>query len=335
MDTITSYLFYRGGDDEPVRLSANRRIAFEGSKVYGQGFIFDDHDPGSTPLAEMRRLVVENPANGERIFPYISGEEVNSRPVPVTDRYVIDFRNMTLEEAGCWPDLLAIVEEKVKPYRLLQKRQARRDRWWIHGEHRPGLYQALEPLKQVLVNSKVSQWLTLVLIPTGFVYSHNLNVFALDDFGSFCTLQSRVHEIWVRHTSSTLEDRLGYRPTDCFETFPFPEGWQSRSALEDKGRTYYEFRAEVMIRKDQGSTQTYNRFHNPDENDPDIVRLRQLHSIMDRAVLDAYGWGDIPTDCGFLLDYEIDEEGGRRKKPYRYRWPDDVRDGRRRLASSS
>ena len=48
---------------------------------------------------------------------------------------------------------------------------------------------------------------------------------------------------------------------------------------------------------------------------------------MDRAVLDAYAWSDIPTDCEFLLDYEIDEEEwGNIKKPYRYRWPDEVRD---------
>ena len=48
---------------------------------------------------------------------------------------------------------------------------------------------------------------------------------------------------------------------------------------------------------------------------------------MDRAVLDAYGWTDIPTDCEFLLDYEIDEATwGRKKKPYRYRWPDPIRD---------
>jgi len=47
---------------------------------------------------------------------------------------------------------------------------------------------------------------------------------------------------------------------------------------------------------------------------------------MDRAVLEAYDWDDIPTDCEFLLDYEIDEESwsARRKKPWRYRWPDDV-----------
>ena len=48
---------------------------------------------------------------------------------------------------------------------------------------------------------------------------------------------------------------------------------------------------------------------------------------MDRAVLDAYGWTDITTDCEFLLDYEIEEEEwGDKKKPWRYRWPDEVRD---------
>ena len=46
---------------------------------------------------------------------------------------------------------------------------------------------------------------------------------------------------------------------------------------------------------------------------------------MDRAVLDAYGWQDIQPACEFLLDYEIDDqERGDRKKPWRYRWPDEV-----------
>ena len=48
---------------------------------------------------------------------------------------------------------------------------------------------------------------------------------------------------------------------------------------------------------------------------------------MDRAVLGAYGWTDVPTDCKFILDYEDEEEeSNRRKKPWRYRWPDNVRD---------
>src|SRR5436190_1496579 len=52
---------------------------------------------------------------------------------------------------------------------------------------------------------------------------------------------------------------------------------------------------------------------------------------MDRAVLDAYGWTDLRPTCEFLLDYEDEEDdeegsGRRRKKPWRYRWPDDFRD---------
>ena len=54
---------------------------------------------------------------------------------------------------------------------------------------------------------------------------------------------------------------------------------------------------------------------------------------MDRAVLEAYGWPDLipQCQCEFLLDYEDEDDGAeetgrRRKKPWRFRWPDLVRD---------
>jgi hypothetical protein len=49
---------------------------------------------------------------------------------------------------------------------------------------------------------------------------------------------------------------------------------------------------------------------------------------MDRAVLDAYGWSDIRPTCEFELEWQEDESGNgrRRKKPWRYRWPEPVRD---------
>ena len=143
---------------------------------------------------------------------------------------------------------------------------------------------------------------------------------------AFCTLQSRLHELWARFFGSSLEDRLTYTPSDCFETFPFLRDWEDDASFEIAGQDY-EFRAGLMIRKGEGLTKVYNRFHDPHENAPEIVTLRSLHAAMDRAVLDAYGWCDIPTDCEFLLDYEIgEEEWGTKKKPYRFRWPDEVRD---------
>jgi hypothetical protein len=122
-------------------------------------------------------------------------------------------------------------------------------------------------------------------------------------------------------------DLLRYTSSDCAENFPFPTKWLADTTLVASGKAYYEFRAALMIRNNEGLTTTYNRFHDPDEHDKEIAKLRELHAAMDRAVLDACGWSDISTDCKFLLDYEIDEEDwGDKKKPYRYRWPDEVRD---------
>jgi hypothetical protein len=162
------------------------------------------------------------------------------------------------------------------------------------------------------------------------IYNNKLNVMPFSNYSPFAILQSRIHEIWARAFSSTLKDDLAYAPSDCFETFPFPENFETNPVLEAEGKSYYEFRADLMVRNDEGLTKTYNRFHDPNERSPDIVKLRELHIAMDRAVLDAYGWTDLRPTCEFLLDYEEDEDeegGGRsRKKPWRYRWPDDFRD---------
>ena len=179
----------------------------------------------------------------------------------------------------------------------------------------------------MLAISRVGQQAALAFLPTSMVYAESTIVFPFSDYAAFCILQSRPHETWARFFASSLEDRLRYTPSDCFETFPFPDAWEKRADLEAAGKTCYEFRADLMVRRNEGSTQTYNRFHDPNENTPDVVTLRSLHAAMDRAVLDAYGWCDISTDSEFLLDYAVDEdEPGSRKKPYRYRWPDTVRD---------
>ncbi len=161
------------------------------------------------------------------------------------------------------------------------------------------------------------------------VYSEQTIVFADEMSSLFSLLQSRPHELWARFFASSMKDDMRYTPSDCFEAFPFPPNFEADPTLESAGRAYYDFRAALMIRNNEGLTRTYNRFHDPDERSPDILKLHELHAAMDRAVLDAYGWTDLKPTCEFLLDYEEDEDesgGRRRKKPWRYRWPDDFRD---------
>jgi hypothetical protein len=56
-----------------------------------------------------------------------------------------------------------------------------------------------------------------------------------------------------------------------------------------------------------GLTPLGNRLNDPDDRSPEIIRLRELHAAMDKAVLDAYGWSDIVPAYEFSGDYENDD----------------------------
>ena len=365
VENITAFLFHRGGHRDPARLRANEKQSFIGSYVLGMGFTFDDTDKKgvATPLAEMRRLIQESPQNQEVIFPYIGGEEVNTSPIHEHHRYVINFHNwphrrknlgavwqeadvetrrtwlrdgtVPLDYPGPvaedWPELLDIVEERVKPARAHLTTNAigrkRAHFWWRYGSAASELYASIDGLDRVLLIPQTSNVQALAFAPADQVFGHTLIVLTLAAYADFCALQSRFHQIWSAFLGPTMKDDLRYTPSDCFETFPFPRAWRTNPTLEAAGKTYYDYRAALMVKNNEGLTKTYNRFHDPNETSPEIAKLRDLHTAMDQAVLAAYGWQDIPTDCEFLLDYPIDEaEWGKKKKPYRYRWPDETRD---------
>ena len=330
VQNISAHLFHRGGHESPHRLDSNSGLSFTGFKIYAQGLLFDDTDTTGvcSSLGRMRRLL-EDPKNHEVIFPYIGGREINSSPTQDYHRYVIDFGELERGEAKQWTEVFEVCREKVVPERAGKSAALDGYPFWRFWRTRPELRAAIEGLERVLVtNCGATPRLAFAFQPASRRFSHALAVFPLDSYSAFSALQCRPHEIWARFFGSSMKDDLRYTPSDVFETFPFPVGWTNREDFEEVGEAYYSFRADVMVRNDEGLTNTYNRFHHPNERDPEIIRLRELHTEMDRAVLAAYGWTDIPTDCDFLLDYEIDEENWnpRKKKPWRYRWPDEVHD---------
>lgn len=333
VEQITAFLFHAGGHESPAVLAANAGKSFIGSYVLGMGFTFDDDNPDATPLAEMKRLIAKDPRNRECIFPYMGGEELNDRATHTHRRYVINFGEMNEAEARRWPDLMAIVEEKVKPERAVlgdnPDARRRKENWWLWGRYTPALFDAIRGMDRVVVIARVSQCAGFAFLPNGTVYSEQLVVSASDSFTFFAALQSRPHELWARFFGSSMKDDLRYTPSDCFETFPFPYDWEANGTLESAGHAYYEHRAALMVENDEGLTRTYNRFHDENEASPGIVRLRALHAEMDRTVLEAYGWTDIATACEFFPEFEEeadDDEAPRRRRKTRYRWPDAVRD---------
>src|SRR5207247_3493716 len=139
------------------------------------------------------------------------------------------------------------------------------------GRRNQGGTEAVRSLDRVLVISRVSQTAAFTFLPPGIVCSEQVVTFAFATDWAFGLLQSRVHEAWARFFGSSMKDDLRYTPSDCFETFPLPEGFDTDPALEDVGKRYYDFRAALMVKNKEGLTKTYNRFHDPDESDADIV----------------------------------------------------------------
>ncbi len=324
---ISAYLVEGALDASPARLAANAGKAFVGMYLLGLGFTFDDdavaRNKPASPVAEIHRLIAKDPRNAERIFPYLGGEEVNTSPTHAHHRWCIDFNDFPLrrevmdkawvdmneaERVACrrsgivpadypdpvaadWPDLLELVERLVKPDRDPQKRDALRHRWWQYAEKRPGLRAAVAGLERVIVTPRVSQYPNFVILPVGRMFNEKTVLITDDRVACFGVMQSRTSEVWIRFFTSTLEDRLNYAPSDCFENFPLPP--LDASALDDAAEAYHTHRAALMVARNAGLTRTYNRFHTPSDRAPDIQRLRELHHALDLAVLKTYGWDDL------------------------------------------
>jgi len=303
---ITPFLTSAGAAwGKPYTLIANIGKSFKGSDVSGMGFIMEPE--------EAYYLIEKDPRSQDVLFPYLNGDDLNSRPDQSPSRWVINFHDWPLEQAEIYSDCIKIVHEKVKPERSKNNRKIYRDRWWQYAERRVALYAKIAEMKLVLVCPIVTKYLSFCLVPAKQVFTNKLCVFPFDRERYLALLNSNLHDIWAREFSATLETRLQYANTDSFETFPFPNNLHG---LDDIGKCYHKHRQSIMLTRQEGLTKTYNRFHDPHEMAGDIVHLRELHKEMDEAVAHAYGWNDLELGHGFHetkqgLRYTISEEARR------------------------
>lgn len=278
-------------DGLPARLIENSGVTFEGCKVLGMGFVLD-------PEEAVEWLEVD-PANGEVLFPYMNGEDLNSRPDASPTRWVIDFNQRTEAQASKYALPFHRVTTAVKPVRLQNNRKARRDRWWQFAEVAGGLRRAIAGLDEVLVIARVSNTIMPLRVSARRVFSDALVVFATDSFANQSVLSSSLHQLWAITYGSTMRADVRYTPSDVFGTLPRPEPTEALTGL---GRILDTDRREIMLRRQLGLTKLYNLINDPeisDSADPDIARIRRIHVELDEAIISAYGWDDLPLDHGF------------------------------------
>lgn len=246
-----------------------------------------------------------------------------------SNTWIIDFNQMSEDEAKQYEQPYAYVLENVKPERMQNRRARTAQNWWLHGENRPGMRQAMKNLSRYIAvpftsKHRVFVWMDLEILP-----SNLLVAIARDDDYFFGVLHSKIHEVWSLRMGTSLGPTPRYTPNTTFETFPFPfvpgkedvtdaryqaiaaaakQLHEERSAwLNPHPPTPAPLRREGEM-KDRTLTNLYNALNVFRGKETMSVkaaagdfapRLDTLHTALDAAVCAAYGW-----DVSILQDEE-------------------------------
>lgn len=290
VDFISTYFDDQMTNGNPFTLAANAEKSFQGSIVLGKGFVLEP--------AEAEALIARNPKNRDVLFPYLNGEDLNSRSDQSPSRWVINFFDWPLNRdtapegytgpvAADYPDCLEIVERLVKPERTridehgkFALRSPLPQRWWHYADKRPALYRTIAPFERVMYIARVSRFLLVSTYATNLVLSEQVIAITQDDYCSLAILVSIFHDFWSWKNSSTMRSAgIRYSPSEAFETFPFPPSFEPnrdlggsvspcdsslRDQLESLGTRLDSDRREIMLKLDIGLTKLYNLYHDPE-----------------------------------------------------------------------
>lgn len=267
----------------PRVLAKNTSSVFQGSNVVGSGFILGQDEVAS--------LISSDPGVRDVIRPFLTGQDLNTRPDQSPSRWIIDFGDRGIEAAAGFSAPFQIVRTRVKPQRekLPDYKKRVRENWWKFEHQAKSLYRSIDGMRCVLAMAIVSRTVMPAIVATGKVFSHKVVVFASSDPALMAFLSSGVHYWWTARHTSTMKTDINYSPSDVFETLPLPTLTRDMRLL---GRRLDVYRRRVMMARRSGLTKTYNLVFDPACVDEDIEELRRIHREIDEATIRAYGWED-------------------------------------------
>jgi hypothetical protein len=274
------------------RLTRSHEV-FQGTNFYGEGFIVN--------VDIFNEVKIKSPKELEVFKKLVNGSDLNSTIDDIPTRYIVDFKDFTMEKAKEYVTAFKIVESKVKPFRLnldSKKYPKAVKEWWKFWNPRQELYAACEKVCDVVALSAVSTFMTPIVVETGPVFSSAVVVWPYQDRALFALLSSWHHRSWSQWWGSGMQERFRYVTSDCYETFPFPK---RNEKLNDLGEKLDLMQKKLKIKRQIGMTNLYKLFHNPLIVEKEINELRYLHKDIDRELHSLYGFD---FEMG---DYEFSE----------------------------
>lgn len=280
-------------DAASIPLKANVGISFRGVIPRGSGFIIAQE--------EATRLVTLDSGNAKQIRPWVTVADLMSQR---RELFVIDFEEMSEQQAASYPMLFDIVRDRVRPDRQGKNELSARTRWWTFWRSRPELRAAVAGLESVALTPYVSKHHPFVLFAAKTLPDDGVVTIASSDLTLLGVLSSALHQKWALSAGSVLEDRPRYNNTTCFDAFPFPDPPAVQREVIAEIAEGLEAHRKAALARDELVTMTgmYNvveKLRSGEALTPKERKihelaacgvLRDLHDELDAAVAEAYGW---------------------------------------------
>lgn len=272
-------------------------------------------------LTKEAKVLLKN--NEDVLYPYLTGDEMISNFISQPSRFVIDFTGKNIIEASAHKELFKIVEKKVLPKRKEEaEREAEQNRdllsknpsarvaksyqqyysfWWQLIGKREDMLEYFKKVNRYIVCSEVSLRPIFEFLSTEIRPNATLNVFMFNDNYSFGIIQSNIHWIWCINKCSTLGGTYRYTFDSVWDTFPWPQS-PTESQIKkvaEAAKILREERTKTMQQNKMSLRDLYRLLEQPGKNP-----IKDLHTVLDKAVLEAYGFTtkdkSITTD--FILE---------------------------------
>ncbi|MDH6098444.1 class I SAM-dependent DNA methyltransferase, partial [Anabaenopsis sp. FSS-46] len=262
---------------QAVRLKANLNKCFQGVIPNGKGFLVTEE--------KVKEWIKANGKNQEVLKLFSMGANLAQNPHGKPERWIIDFNDMSIEDASEYQLPFEHIKINVKPERDNNRRDVTRLNWWKYGEKRPAMRKAISSLSYYFAVPEVSKWAIFIPCPFEWLPGNKTKVVVSDDFYILGILTSNIHRTWMHAQKSTLKADIAYTHNTCFETFPFPQTATGEIVEKIRAKTVelHEYRTQQMDSKNWGITTLYNKFYNEPSS-----KLSKLHQQLDKLVIEAY-----------------------------------------------
>ena len=292
--------FRIGGSTTGVSsLRANENLSFMGVTLVGKAFRIE--------AAEIAKLDINMAAVENVLRPHLIGKELTQS---CSNGFVIDFFGVSEQDArDRYPALYQRLLSEVRPFRQQNERESYREKWWIFGEPRQAMRQALRGLHRFIITPETAKHRFFTFAPKELLPDHSLFAIALDDAQALGILNSRVHVAWSLNAGS----RLGvgndprWRNERCFLPFAFPAGASFKvreigEALDAHRKARQKEHPELTLTGMYNVLEKLRKGEELTDKDKAIHEkglvsvLKKIHDDLDAVVLDAYGWPHDLTD---------------------------------------